>query len=246
MSNATDKSPDESPDRSTDTNKVTPVQKETASSEKDEDNNDPSALILQEKETTKNVVLPTKKIVGQNKRISTILALQALLMALLLIWGTVYAFAHNVPSIYDFFQNTQSYYEAIANYNFLGVGPENPQPSLIAVIYEVVVWSFAGILARQQYYLTQLVIRRKDIRILEIISMLIGNAAMGVSIAIAVVAFLRTTEFVNLSLKTADIGSIVAISFILGFYHEDTRRLLGSFQKRISGTATESKKDEEE
>jgi energy-converting hydrogenase Eha subunit B len=80
--------------------------------------------------------------------------------------------------------------------------------------------------------------------ILEALTKLFADSMMGVSVAIAVVAFLRTTEFANLSLKSADIGSIIAISFILGFYHEDTRRLLGSFQKRISGAARESEKDE--
>ena len=68
---------------------------------------------------------------------------------------------------------------------------------------------------------------------------------MGAAIAVAAVALLWSTQFVNLTLRTADIAAIVAISFILGFYHEDTRRLLAKFRDRISGIASETKSDEE-
>lgn len=63
---------------------------------------------------------------------------------------------------------------------------------------------------------------------------------MGVAIAIAVIFFLRATEFtigtVNLTLKTAGIELIAALAFILGFYHNDTRQLLGNIRERVSGT----------
>jgi hypothetical protein len=72
---------------------------------------------------------------------------------------------------------------------------------------------------------------------------------MGGAIAMAVVAFLRSTSLnvgsVNLTLATADIELIIAISFILGFYHEDTRRLLGSFQKNITRSVNVSRERED-
>ncbi len=180
-----------------------------------------------------------------NKWILSIITIQIVLIVLIGLLGMIYAKMHNIPTISDFIfsQDITGFGEAVANYNFVGVGPENPEPSLMAVLYEVLIMSFAGILARQEYYLTQIVIRRKETRPLELISRLIGELAMGAAIAVAVVAFLWSTQFVNMTLRTADIAAIVAISFILGFYHEDTRRLLGKFRDRISGTANEAKKD---
>jgi hypothetical protein len=188
------------------------------------------------------------KISSKNyKWILPIIIIQIVLIVLVGLLGMVYAQMHNIPTILDFIfsQDTTGFSEAVANYNFVGVGPENPEPSLMAVLYEVFILSFAGVLARQLYYLTQTVIRHKETRPLELISKFIGEAAMGVAIAVAVVAFLWSTEFVNLTLRTADIGAIVAISFIIGFYHEDTRRLLGSFREKISGTAGTAKNDKE-
>ncbi len=181
------------------------------------------------------------------KWILSIITIQIVLIVLIVILGMTYSKMHNIPTILDFMfsQDTTEFGEAVANYNFVGVGPENPEPSLIAVLYEVLIMSFVGILARQEYYLTQTVIRRKETRPLELVSRLIGELAMGAAIAVAVVAFLWSTQFVNMTLRTADIAAIVAISFILGFYHEDTRRLLAKFRDRISVTASETKKDEE-
>ena len=123
--------------------------------------------------------------------------------------------------------------EGFANFDFVGVSPENPEPSFLALAFEVLGWSAVGVLARSEYCITRRIARGENFDLLETISKLIGDFAMGVSIAVAVVAFLRSTEFVTLSLKSAGIEAIAAISFILGFYHEDTRRLLGPVKEAI-------------
>lgn len=87
-------------------------------------------------------------------------------------------------------------------------------------------------LARSEYCITRLIAQGENFDLLETISKLIGDFAMGVSIAVAVVAFLRSTEFVTLS-RSAGIEVIAAISFILGFYHVGTRRLLGPVRETI-------------
>ena len=166
----------------------------------------------------------------------------------MLVTSISYGWFHNVPSAFSVWfsgKGIEAYSEAIANYNFVGVSPDNPQPSFFSVMIEAGIWSLAGVLARSEYYLSQMVIRRKELRLLETISKLLGDTAMGVAIAMAAIAFLRSTELVNLTLKTADIGAIGAIAFVLGFYHEDTRRLLGNFRSTVSGgSAKESKEDE--
>ncbi len=124
--------------------------------------------------------------------------------------------------------------EDIASYDFVGVEPDNPQPSPLAVLNEVIVWSLLGVMARSEFHITYVLARGKEFGILENISRLIGDHAMGSAIAVAVVALLRSTEVtiaqVSLTLGTANIESIIAISFILGFYHEHTRQLLGTFR----------------
>jgi hypothetical protein len=129
----------------------------------------------------------------------------------------------------------------LANFNFVGVTSEKSTPSAGAIIIEVIIWSSLGVLARQVYYLSKLLTHVRNTRFyfFQLYIKLIGEVFMGTSISIAVVAFFISTSItfakVELTLKNANILTIIAISFILGFYHEDTRRLLGSFHRRISG-----------
>jgi hypothetical protein len=176
------------------------------------------------------------------KRVVGIISLQLFGFAVLLVLGEMYTWFHSVPGPFDFLRGKTitTYLTEIQAFNFVGVDSDTLTPSLYAVMLEVGIWSFAGVIARGEFYLTQILILRRTFKPLEFIGQLIGESAMGIAIAMAVVAFLRSTEFANLSLGSADIGGVAAIAFILGFYHEDTRRLLGSFRSRISGKDEES------
>jgi len=169
-------------------------------------------------------------------QVRSALGLQIFILACMILLSLFAAAAHGyrwpIPSAEDF-----------ARFDFVGVGPDNPQPSFLAIAFEVLAWSAFGVLARSEYYVTRLIIQHRHFKTLEIASKLVGDFAMGASIAVAVVALLRSTEFVTLSLKSAGIDVIAAISFILGFYHEGTRRLLGTFQERLAQGASESGKE---
>ena len=56
----------------------------------------------------------------------------------------------------------ESYAEGIASFNFIGHLADGPTtgPSIFAVILEVAIWSFAGVLARLEYNLAQIVLWR--------------------------------------------------------------------------------------
>jgi hypothetical protein len=182
------------------------------------------------------------------RRILAIISLQLAIVALLILLAVQYGWMHDVPHpLSPLFgdNDIESFAKGIAAFNFIGLSGDDAtnEPSIFAVILEVAIWSFAGVLARQEYTLAQIVVRDREFSLLKEVSRLIGDASMGVAIAIAVVAFLRSTQFVNMTLKTADIGSIAAISFILGFYHGDTRRLLGSLQRRVAASVRD---DEDE
>jgi hypothetical protein len=205
---------------------------------------------LPQKEASKRNGSINKKEVLLNRRVLSILGLQILIILLLIGVVTIYGRLHHIPAGFNAFyiKDIQSFSERVATFDFIGVGPDKPEPNFYSIVLEVFFWSWLGVLARDLYYLTNIAVRRKEFSLLESISKVVGNTAMGVAIAIAVVAFLRSTEFsignVNLTLKTANIELIGAISFILGFYHEDTRRLLGSFQKRVSGAVDETDKSQ--
>ena len=104
-------------------------------------------------------------------------------------------------------------------------------------------------LAHSEYSLTQLVVTRKDFDALEQMSKIIGELIMGVSITVSVIAVSRSVELnvaqISVSLKAANIETIIAISFILGYYHGQTRRLLGAIQKRVTETAMANKESKD-
>jgi hypothetical protein len=167
------------------------------------------------------------------KNAGFIIVLQVIIVVLLFGLATAYGIQHRVKL--GFISPLSSPdLEEIANFNFVGVTPDNPNPSFIAVMIEAMMWSLAGVLARHLYDLTQLIVKRNLVDPLETISKLIGESSMGVAIAMAVVAFLQTVQIANLTLKGAEIESVGAISFILGFYHESARGLLKGFQQRLS------------
>jgi hypothetical protein len=170
-----------------------------------------------------------------------IIVLQVVIVVVLFGMATTYGIQHHAKlGILSLLSGPDP--EEIANFNFVGVTPSNPDPSFIAVMIEAMMWSLAGVLARHLYDLTQIIIKRNLVDPLETISRLIGESSMGVAIAMAVVAFLQTVQIANLTLKGAGIESVGAISFILGFYHESARGLLKGFQKRLS----QANKDDQE
>jgi len=181
---------------------------------------------------------------SKNNNVLAVIFLQIIVLVLMLLLTMQYSWLHNVPTPLSALfgnQNIESFAEAIANYDFVGVTPPEVKPSIFAVVLEVAIWSLAGVLARSEYYLSQIIVRKKQFDFWESSSKLISDGSMGIAIAIAVVLFVRATEFMELSFQNASVASIAAISFILGFYHEDTRRLLSSFQRRISESTDESK-----
>jgi hypothetical protein len=197
-----------------------------------------------------SIILPSSEEKAEDYGLKNKLALigtQIILLLLLILSSVGYGWLHNLPNWFSPALNKpiEEYEEAIRNFDYVGLSVDNLQPSTIAILLEVYTWSLIGFLARSEYNLTKSTERKKKFEFLESVSKLIGNGAMSIAIAIAVVAFLMSTEFVNLSLRNAEIGSVIAISFILGFYHDDTRHLLGSFQKRIAGSTNGGKSEDD-
>jgi len=153
-----------------------------------------------------------------------------------------YAEIHGIQNVfqtgYDENQGFQAFNEQVATFNFIGITSDTQSPSFFSVWVEVFIWSLLGVMARQLYYLTTVAVKNRKFEFLKSISKIVGEIAMGVAIAIAVISFLRTVQLsignVDLTLKTANIELIGALAFILGFYHEDTRKLLGNFREQVT------------
>jgi hypothetical protein len=63
--------------------------------------------------------------------------MQIIILALMVFTTSMYAWLHNVPSFFSpLHMGIENYYEAAANFNFIGVNPENPQPTIYAVMLE--------------------------------------------------------------------------------------------------------------
>ncbi|MCI0396025.1 MAG: hypothetical protein L0332_25250 [Chloroflexi bacterium] len=129
----------------------------------------------------------------------------------------------------------------VAGINFIGVDQSHLEPSVWSVFLALAPQCIAGVLARSQYQLAQVILQGERFNFLEGVSRLIGDVSLGSAVAVCAVYFLRISEItvaqVSLTLRTASLETIVALGFILGFFHEDTRRLLGNCLKKVLGTS---------
>ena len=194
-------------------------------------------------------------VLQRNRDILLVITLQILIIFTMLIFVTVYGRLHGLPAGLDTFgvlriEDVEKFNQQVSNFRFVGTSEENPEPSFYSVWLEVFVWSFAGVMARELYYLTMVGAKNVKVDFLKTVSKIIGEAAMGIAIAIAAIAFLRAAQLtigdVDLTLRTASIEFIGATAFILGFYHEDTRRLLGSIRKRVADSDEKKRASSEE
>ncbi len=126
---------------------------------------------------------------------------------------------------------------AITNYDFIGAPAP---PSTGSIMFEVGTWSLLGVTIRT-IYRASTAIRRKRFGLLDYTVRFVGDAMIAFGITIAVVFFLRITTIsiagAELNLADASFETIVAIAFILGFFYEDTLRLLGEFKEKIISSA---------
>ena len=116
------------------------------------------------------------------------------------------------------------------DYDFLARSVDDKTASSMAVMIEVFVWSLIGVMARSEYLLSRVLTENKRIGIMEMICSLIGEAASGIAIAVVVIFFLRTIGILS---RDANIETIAAFAFILGFYIEHTQNILSSLRDRV-------------
>lgn len=126
--------------------------------------------------------------------------------------------------------------EQVAAFDFVGAVEGSP-PSVWAVLLETAAFSFLGIMARLMYQLTQTAMAGVcEFSYLRATSRLLGYSAAGIAMPVALVALLWSSEItlldVHFTLRDAGVGSIIAVSFVLGYFHDDTLKVLRRTKER--------------
>jgi hypothetical protein len=167
----------------------------------------------------------------------------ALILVVILFWlGTLYVWllSHGVR-LERFLTPDATFLQSVAEFNFLGISDENPQPSILSLNLEIVMWSIFAVAIRTVYRIN-VAIRHKRFDFTEYLVRWEGDMMMAAGLAEVVILFLRITRFslgnASLTLAEANYETIAALAFILGFYNEDARRLLGGFRARIVDTVS--------
>jgi len=145
--------------------------------------------------------------------------------------------AHGVHSE-QFLRPTPEFLDSVAKFDFLGKTAENPEPSILSLNVEIVMWTILGVVIRTIYTINITIRQRKFFFLPQMLKWL-GDMLMAAGISEAVILFLSITSFsigtLDVTLAKANYKTIAAIAFILGFYHNDARRWLGSFRKKLLG-----------
>ncbi len=128
-----------------------------------------------------------------------------------------------------------------SDFNFVGYPFPGNEPTAASMWVEIIFWSYVGIAASQVYFLSRLIIQKKEeyeagfymIRTFGII-------IRAVALSTAIIFLLRIVTIsigpVTIDLRQADVQTVIAISFVVSFYNEDTERALRRMWKRASQT----------
>jgi len=186
-----------------------------------------------------------------------ILAWASILFWMIIFWAMVPAYLqlHGISlwkiglSGYGF-QLDPAGLQKFSEFNYVGLSAKNGEPTAASMWVEIIFWSYLGVAASQVYYLTQLISRDDyEFKTGRYFIRTFGIIIRGVSLGTVIIFLLRiitlTIGPVEVSLRQADIQTIIAISFIVGFYNQDTERALRRFWKQAFQTiGTNSAKGE--
>ncbi len=164
-------------------------------------------------------------------------------LALLILAYCIIAFAylslHGI-NVFALFNQTQT----ISKFDFIG-GNSNP----LSIGIEAEAWSLMGVIC-QMAYLSGMALLKGKFEFLKYFTWWISSSLYAWGIAVAVIFSLNIISLniagIDITLKNAPIEIIIAISFILGFYSDDARKILGRLRERlVMAEKTESKESDE-
>lgn len=175
-------------------------------------------------------------------RLLTGLGLIVMVIVFWIVTLYIWLWAHGVR-LERFLAPDASFLQAVAGFDFLGVSASNPQPSILSLNLEIVMWSICGVTIRTISRISVALSRRR-FDFLKHLMEWGRDMMMGAGLAEVVILFLRIGQFsvgtATLTLAEANYETIAALAFILGFYREDAQRLLNALRKRLVAAASSS------
>ncbi len=182
------------------------------------------------KNTAKNQVLSITDPMFRDGLIMTVIVVIFWIVVLYL-----WLLAHGVRSEL-FLHPTSEFLTNLAKFDFLGKTAENPDPSILSLNVEIVMWTILGVVIRTIYSINVAIRQHKFFLLPQLIKW-VGDMLMAAGISEAVIMFLSITSFsigtTDVTLEKANYKTVAAIAFILGFYHNDARHLLSTFRKKL-------------
>ncbi len=165
-----------------------------------------------------------------------------LLILALAIIGPIYMLSHGINAL-----ELLRYPDKTWGFAYLG---GNANPSSIGI--EILVWSFIGVTC-QLAYLAGRAILRSQFHFWRYVIRWISAAIYAWGIAVAVIFTLTIITLdiggIEITLANASIETIIAIAFILGFYNNESRKLLDKLRGQIAigmENKSETQKNEKE
>ncbi len=157
----------------------------------------------------------------------------ALLVVDFLVLTYFYQFLHGI-NVFELFRQPP----ALLPFDFIG-GSANA----FSIAVEIVYWALMGVVCQMAYQVSRAVVDGKFDAWKSTFNW-ISISLYAIGVAIALIFSLKVISLnvgdIRITLASAPIEVIIAISFILGFYSEESRRLLGRLRGRIvTGMETE-------
>ena len=117
-------------------------------------------------------------------------------------------------------------------FTFIG-GNKNP----FAIGVEIGIWGFVGVIARMAHSTSRVILKGEEFDFCRYLVDWIGTSLLVMGILTAVIFSLSIVSLriagVEITLADAPIEAIIALSFVLSFYHEGTQTLLSSLKGKI-------------
>ncbi len=161
----------------------------------------------------------------------------SMLVWMILLWGLVpiYLQLHGISlwnvglSGLGFGLDAQSL-QNFSGFNYVGYPFPNKEPTAASMWVEIIFWAYVGVTASQVYTISQLIGQKLPFEAGRYSIRTFGIVIRAVALGTAVIFLLRivtlTVGPVVIDMRQADIQTVIAISFVIGFYNADTERVL--------------------
>ena len=124
------------------------------------------------------------------------------------------------------------------NFDFLGREKGKPV-SFASILEEAFFWGLLGVLTKEKSVIIYSIFNdtEKQFNFLLNVARILGNLGLGMGISMAMISLLFAVKFsiagISFTLNNPTIESVIAVSFILGFFHSDFKTVLEKLKGNV-------------